>query len=70
MNHLQYELIGNVFSFIPMDQRYNAATHLHDHCVVSLISYPVRSVKYDTRLIVGVISINIAYGLRRFTEDG
>jgi hypothetical protein len=53
-----------------MDQRYNAATHLHDHCVVSLISYPVRSVKYDTRLIVGVISINIAYGLRRFTEDG
>ena len=42
-----------------MDQRYNAATHLHDHCVVSLISYPVRSIKYDTKLIVGVISINI-----------
>ncbi|MDK6960077.1 hypothetical protein QP403_22915, partial [Klebsiella michiganensis] len=42
-----------------IDQRYNAAAHLHDHCVVSLISYPVRSIKYDTKLIVGVISINI-----------
>ncbi len=26
---------------------------------LSLISYPVRSIKYDTKLIVGVISINI-----------
>lgn len=48
-----------IFIFIPIDQRYNAAAHLHDHCVVSLISYPVRSIKYDTKLIVGVISINI-----------
>ena len=48
-----------IFIFIPIDQRYNAAAHLHDHCVVSLISYPVRSIKYDTQLIFGVISINI-----------